>query len=37
MAEYRLTKTELEPAWQDVGPAARAAWNRVDRHWKAQQ
>lgn len=25
MAEYRLTKTELEPAWQDVGPAARAA------------
>jgi len=36
MAEYGRTKSELDPAWQDVRPAAHAAWNRVDRNWKAQ-
>jgi hypothetical protein len=37
MADYSLTKTELDPAWQDVKPAARAAWDRVERNWKARQ
>jgi len=36
-AGYNLTKSELDPGWQDVRPAARAAWDRVDRNWKAQQ
>jgi hypothetical protein len=27
---YDLGKSELDPAWIDVRPAARAAWNRVD-------
>jgi hypothetical protein len=36
-AHYNLTKSEFDPAWQDVSPAARAAWNRVDRSWKAKQ
>ena len=31
---YDLTKSELDPSWQDVRPAARAAWNRVDLNWK---
>ena len=35
MAEYNLIKTERDPTWQDVRPAARAAWNRVDSNWKA--
>ena len=30
--DYNLTKTELDPDWQDVRPAARAAWDRVDRY-----
>ena len=30
-AEYNLNKSEIDPTWQDVSPAARAAWNRVDR------
>ena len=34
MAEYSRTRTG-DPAWQDVSAAARAAWNRVDRNWKA--
>ena len=34
-AEYILTKSELDPPWIDVHPAARAAWNRVDRAWTA--
>ena len=34
---YDLTKTELDPAWQDVRPAARAAWDRVDRNWNAKR
>jgi hypothetical protein len=37
IAEYNLIKTELDPAWQDVRPAARAAWDRVDRNWTARQ
>jgi len=32
VAEYGLTKTELDPAWHDIRPAARAAWDRVDRN-----
>ena len=36
-ASYALTKGELDPSWEDVKPAARAAWNRVDRTWKAKQ
>jgi hypothetical protein len=35
--DYNLTKTELDPDWLDVRPAARAAWDRVDRTWKAKQ
>jgi hypothetical protein len=34
---YNLTKSELDPSWQEVRPAARAAWNRVDLNWKAKQ
>jgi len=37
MAEYSRTKSELDPTWQDVRPAAHAAWNRVDRNWKVRQ
>lgn len=37
MTEYALTKSELDPAWKDISPAARAAWNRVDRTWQAKQ
>ena len=35
MADYGLTMSELDPAWQDVRAAARAAWDRVDRGWNA--
>jgi hypothetical protein len=34
IAEYSLSKSELDPAWHDVRPAAQAAWNRVDRSRK---
>ncbi len=34
-AEYNTSRTELEPEWQEVRPAARAAWERIDRHWVA--
>lgn len=34
-ADYGLTKAELDADWQDVRPAARAAWDRVDRSRKA--
>lgn len=34
-AEYNLSKSELDPDWQDVRPAARAAWDRVGRNWNA--
>jgi hypothetical protein len=30
-ADYDLTKGELDPVWQEVRPAARAAWERVGR------
>ena len=33
---YDFAKSELDPSWQDVRPAARAAWNRVDLNWKAR-
>jgi hypothetical protein len=35
IAEYGLTKSELDPAWHDIRPAAQAAWDRVDRNRKA--
>jgi len=35
MLEYNETKSELDPGWEAVSPAARAAWNRVDRSWSA--
>ena len=35
-AKYNIGKSELDPVWQDVSPAARAAWNRVDRSWTAK-
>jgi hypothetical protein len=36
-ADYNFTKTELDPDWQDVRPAARRSWDRVDRNWNAKQ
>jgi hypothetical protein len=36
-AHYNFTKTELDPEWQEVRPAAMSAWDRVDRNWKAKQ
>ena len=36
-AEYNRNKGELDPPWQDIQPAARAAWNRVDRSWNVRQ
>jgi len=35
-AEYNLNKTALDADWEDVKPAARAAWDRVDRNWHVQ-
>lgn len=35
-ANYNRIKTELDPAWQDVAPAARAAWARADRNWQGK-
>ena len=35
-AGYNLTKSELDPDWQEIRPAACAAWDRVDRNWKAR-
>ncbi len=34
IADYKLARSELDPAWHDIRPAARAAWDRVDRHRK---
>lgn len=34
-ADYDRTKLELAPEWAEVRPAARAAWDRVDRNQKA--
>jgi hypothetical protein len=36
MLEYNEIKSELDPSWQDIRPAARAAWDRVDRGWKGK-
>jgi hypothetical protein len=36
MVEYNLANSELDPDWQEVRPAARAAWDRVDRNWQAK-
>jgi hypothetical protein len=35
-ANYDRGKSELDPAWPDVKPAARAAWNRVDQGWQGR-
>ena len=32
IADYGLAKSELDPTWHEVRPAARAAWDRVDRN-----
>jgi hypothetical protein len=29
-ASYNLGKSEIDPEWKEISPAARAAWNRVD-------
>jgi hypothetical protein len=34
MLEYNQNKSELDPSWSEVKPAARAAWNRVDQGWR---
>ena len=36
MREYDHSKTELDPTWREVSPAAQAAWNRVDRNRNAK-
>ena len=33
-SSYNLGKSELDPTWQEVRPAAHAAWLRVDNGWK---
>jgi hypothetical protein len=33
-SSYNLGKSELDPTWQEVRPAAHAAWLRVDHGWK---
>jgi len=33
---YDLGKSQLDPDWIDVRPAARAAWDRVDHGWKGK-
>jgi len=33
MLEYNEGKSELDPSWIDMQPAARAAWARVDQGW----
>ncbi|MNC88785.1 hypothetical protein D3C83_46400 [compost metagenome] len=33
-SSYNLGKSELDPTWQDIRPAAHAAWLRVDHGWK---
>jgi hypothetical protein len=34
---YSITRTELQPEWQAVRPAARAAWDRVSHIRSAKQ
>jgi hypothetical protein len=36
-ADYDSARTELDPVWLDVRPAARAAWERVDRNLESRQ
>lgn len=36
MSEYDRSKSELDPDWSEMRPAAHAAWNRVDRSWDAK-
>lgn len=31
MAEYNQTRSRIDPDWNDIKPAARAAWNRVEQ------
>lgn len=31
-ANYNRSKSEIDPGWQEVAPAARAAWNRVEHN-----
>jgi hypothetical protein len=35
-ANYNNGKSELDPSWQEVRPAARAAWDRVDKGWQGK-
>jgi hypothetical protein len=35
-ASYNFARKELDPTWQDVRQAARAAWDRVDSMRKAK-
>jgi hypothetical protein len=36
MKEYDRSRSELDPTWMEVRPAARAAWDRVDNNWKGK-
>jgi hypothetical protein len=36
-SDYTRSKTEIQPDWQTVKPAARAAWDRVDSNLKMKQ
>lgn len=36
-ADYSRTRSELDPAWEDLKPAARAAWDRADRNWNVKR
>jgi len=31
-ADYNQTRTKMDPDWDEIKPAARAAWNRVDQN-----
>ena len=35
--DNNLTRTELDPDWHEMRPAARAAWNRVEDRRKAKR
>ncbi len=35
-ANYDRSRSELDPSWLEVRPAARAAWDRVDLGWKGK-
>ena len=37
IADYVLSKSELDPAWHDVRSAARAAWDRVEERRKSRR